>query len=107
MYASSMKLGKCCNVNRTVVAAAAVWYLARPLLRPIVHHISCQRKNGFREAVETDVRDVVGPVTEIVEKWEHVDDLMVRERVWGLKSGDVHCKPHGARHLDRAKALLN
>ena len=107
MDACSMKLGKLCNVDRTVVAAAAVGHRTRPLVRPIVHHISSQRKNGFREALETDVRDAVGPVTEIVEKWEHVDDLMVRERVWGLKSGDVHCKPHGARHLDCAKALLN
>ncbi len=62
MDACSMKLGKFCNVNRTVVAAAAVGHLARLLVRPIVHHISCQRKNGFREAIETDVKDAFGPV---------------------------------------------
>ena len=81
MDACSMKLGKLCNINRTVVAAATVGHRTRPLVRPIVHHISSQRKNGFREAVETDVRDAVGPVAEVEEKWEQVDDLMARKRV--------------------------
>jgi hypothetical protein len=69
----------------------------------IVHHIGRQRKNGFREAVETIVRDAVGPVAEVEEKWEQVDDLMTRKRVWSLKLGDGHCKSH----MDCAKALLN
>jgi hypothetical protein len=81
VYAGSMKLGKFANVDWAVVAAAAIWYLARLLVRPIVHHIGRQRKNGFREAVETNVRDAVGPVAEVEEKWEQVDDLMARKRV--------------------------
>jgi hypothetical protein len=95
VYASSMKLGKFANVDWAIVAAAAVRCLARLLVRPIVHHIGCQRKHGFRESVETNVRDAVGPVAEVVEKWEQVDDLMARKRVWGLKLGDGHCNPHG------------